>query len=138
MTVFVVMATMLVINRLLMGRMSDVANAAYVISDDDRNNAILTDYPECPRALLTLITSFKPTMDKVDIYRRTIDNWSRLRPFVQPILFKVAHEEASEELLNEARNAGWIIEDVPELGVNSSLPVFKSLFLRAMKVSGRL
>jgi hypothetical protein len=158
-TVFIIMSAMLVIDRLL-GRTSDVSinsvdvRYRYDVNQHVRDNrdvdafvragaarinsysdVIATDYPECPKSLLTLITSFKPTMDKVDIYRRTIDNWSRLRPYVQPILFKVAHEEASEQLLAEARSAGWIIEDVPELGVNSSLPVFRSLFIRAMQVS---
>ncbi len=92
-------------------------------------------YPNCPRPVLTLFTSFKFSLNKTDIYQRTLKNWAELRPFVQPIYFKVTNEESNKNLLNEARQLGWMIEDMNELGVNSTLPVFKSIFLKGMQLT---
>ena len=104
-------------------------------SHKEYEDVLTLPFPNCPRPIMTLSTSFKPTLKKADLYRRTLKNWANLLPFVQPVLFKVANEEANEDLLNEARKLGWMIEDVPEMGVNSTLPVLKSIFLKAAQIN---
>lgn len=97
------------------------------IQNSDGNNSSV---------LLTLFTSFRYSHRRKLVHRRTVKNWSSLRPNVRPVLYaedQPRGEESSNdeiEILDFARQLGWTVLTCN--GTSSTkVPVLRWLFTDA-------
>ena len=77
--------------------------------------------------ILTMFTTFKNSQPKTHIYKNTIRNWERLKPWVQPVLYYLPGED---RLLDFAKAHGWDVMEVPKLS-KAKVPVLRHMFLKA-------
>ena len=77
--------------------------------------------------ILTMFTTFKNSQPKTHIYKNTIRNWERLKPWVQPVLYYLPGEDS---LLDFAKAHGWDVMEVPKLS-KAKVPVLRHMFLKA-------
>lgn len=100
---------------------------------DDHHPAVgRTKSPK--HAILTLFTSFKESPNREPVHRSTIENWSKLRPLVQPVLYSVPSIgtfKRNNTLEQYARELGWKV--LPCKGTSEkNVPVLKWMFQHAI------
>ena len=78
--------------------------------------------------LLLLFTTFKETSLRSSINNNTIEYWSLLRPWVQPLLF-VENNYPNNSLAKHAKERGWLVYRAPTL--RKGIPILRDMFLRA-------
>ena len=76
--------------------------------------------------ILTMFTTFKNSQPKTHIYKNTIRNWERLKPWVQPVLYYLPGEDS---LLDFAKAHGWDVLEVPKLS-KAKVPILRHMFLK--------
>ncbi|XP_062578314.1 uncharacterized protein LOC134240237 [Saccostrea cucullata] len=82
------------------------------------------------RSLLTMFSTW-PTPEypeKYDVRNNTVANWIKFKEFFTPIYFT-----NDENLKHAVEKGGWKTLPVTKVGSGNDLPVFKNLFLDAMK-----
>ena len=77
--------------------------------------------------ILTMFTTFKNSQPKTHIYKNTIRNWERLKPWVQPVLYYLPGEDS---LIDFAKAHGWDVLEVPKLS-KAKVPILRHMFLKA-------
>ena len=74
--------------------------------------------------LLVLFTTFKPSIEKKEVYTNTIRNWATLQPGLQPVMF--VENKSDSEIIQLAERLGWHVVPVPKF--YHSLPILSAMF----------
>ena len=74
-----------------------------------------------------MFTTFKNSAPKEHIYKNTIRNWQRLKPWIQPILYYLPGEKS---LVDFAKAHGWDVLEVPKLS-KAKVPILRHMFIKA-------
>lgn len=88
------------------------------------------------KARVTLFTTVKITSEPNTVFYKTIEHWSKLRPFVQPVLFimvnRAKHATAVSKFALSACKSGWdvtVSHDTDKYGH----PYLKDMFLHSFE-----
>ena len=84
-----------------------------------------------PSPVLLLFTTFKITSERFAINNRTLYNWARLQPSVQPVLF--TETATDSDLTSRATSLGWAVHVAPQL--RSGYPVVSAMFKYCEKIA---
>jgi hypothetical protein len=76
--------------------------------------------------LITLMTTFQMSSDKITIYHNTLRIWSLLKPEVRTVVFCSPEDQ---EAINAVKKYGHTVEMVPKTFNN--IPVLRSMFIAA-------
>ncbi|KAK2139731.1 hypothetical protein LSH36_1635g00002 [Paralvinella palmiformis] len=80
--------------------------------------------------LLVLATSPSPLHVRTHFTNNVILNWSKLRPWIQPVMFV---DDIGSSIAEMAKQNGWLIRPVPRR--RSNIPVFKDLILETSTIN---